>query len=239
MDNLNDKQIEAVQHGRGPLLIAAGAGSGKTKTLVSRLLHLLKTGVPPEKIIAITFTNKAANEMKKRVAQTLGEPSLKDPEKQLFVGTFHSFGVKILKNEASYFKRTGNFTIFDNDDSLSLIKKILKEKDLPKERYNPIAVLGKISNFKSELYPVRNSPPTGPSGAQSAGEISNGVNPQQCSRKILYYSLKLRLYLPGMDSSAGIYFLRAKFQLNVYIYSAFYSPPFPQDRIGVSDTPMF
>jgi DNA helicase-2/ATP-dependent DNA helicase PcrA len=148
---LNEKQIEAVQHGQGPLLIAAGAGSGKTKTLVSRLLHLLKTGVPPEKIIAITFTNKAANEMKKRVAQTLGEPSLKDPEKQLFVGTFHSFGVKILKNEAPYFKRTKNFTIFDNDDSLSLIKKIIKEKDLPKERFNPIGVLGKISNLKSEM----------------------------------------------------------------------------------------
>ncbi|MHB9019278.1 MAG: ATP-dependent helicase [Minisyncoccota bacterium] len=151
MDDLNEKQIEAVQHGKGPLLIAAGAGSGKTKTLVNRLLHLLSLGVPADKIIAITFTNKAANEMKKRVAQTLGERSKQDQEKQLFVGTFHSFGVKILKNEAPYFKRTKNFTIFDNDDSLSLIKKILKEKDLPKERYNPIGVLGKISNFKSEL----------------------------------------------------------------------------------------
>ena len=148
---LNEKQKEAISHGKGPLLIAAGAGSGKTKTLVSRLLHLLKSGVPADKIVAITFTNKAANEMKKRVAQTLSEPSQKDSEKQLFVGTFHSFGVKILKNEAPYFKRTKNFTIFDNDDSLSLIKKILKEKDLPKERYNPIGVLGKISNFKSEL----------------------------------------------------------------------------------------
>ena len=162
MDALNEKQIEAVQHGQGPLLIAAGAGSGKTKTLVSRLLHLLKTGISPEKIIAITFTNKAANEMKKRVAQTLGEPSLNNPEKQLFVGTFHSFGVKILKNEAPYFKRTKNFTIFDNDDSLSLIKKIIKEKDLPKERFNPIGVLGKISNLKSEVAKIEEINPENP-----------------------------------------------------------------------------
>ena len=169
MDKLNEKQIEAVQHGKGPLLIAAGAGSGKTKTLVSRLLHLLKSGVPPEKIIAITFTNKAAKEMRDRISNlqfTISNLKTQKSEKKeggiepvshipfndsLFVGTFHSFGVKILKNEAPYFKRTKNFTIFDNDDSLSLIKKILKEKDLPKERYNPIGVLGKISNFKSEL----------------------------------------------------------------------------------------
>ena len=175
MDNLNDKQLEAVGHGKGPLLIAAGAGSGKTKTLVNRLLHLLKSGVPAEKIVAITFTNKAANEMRKRVALSTnneypptGGTNLRIEKKQEedsnsyirtnslfvdspFVGTFHSFGVKILKNEAQYFNRNKNFTIFDYDDSLSLIKKILKEKDLPKERYNPIGILGKISNFKSEL----------------------------------------------------------------------------------------
>src|SRR3989344_3401155 len=145
MDNLNDKQLEAVSHGRGPLLIAAGAGSGKTKTLVSRLLHLLKSGVPAEKIVAITFTNKAANEMRKRVALSTnneypptGGANLPIEKKQEedsnsyirtnslfvdspFVGTFHSFGVKILKNESAYFNRTKNFTIFDYDDSLSLI----------------------------------------------------------------------------------------------------------------------
>ncbi|MDO8442648.1 MAG: UvrD-helicase domain-containing protein [bacterium] len=169
-NDLNEKQLEAVNHGNGPLLIAAGAGSGKTKTLVSRLLHLLKSGVPPEKIIAITFTNKAAKEMRDRISNLKFEyqnsKQIQNSNNQIsrpisdfgfsasdfpFVGTFHSFGVKILKNEAVYFKRTKNFTIFDNDDSLSLIKKILKEKDLPKERYNPIGVLGKISNFKSEL----------------------------------------------------------------------------------------
>jgi DNA helicase-2/ATP-dependent DNA helicase PcrA len=174
MDELNEKQKEAISHGKGPLLIAAGAGSGKTKTLVSRLLHLLKTGVPPEKIIAITFTNKAASEMRLRATNYLQQTTNdKDPKDKVmplvmgressvvspFMGTFHSFGVKILKNEAPYFKRTKNFTIFDNDDSLSLIKKLLKEKDLPKERYNPIAVLGKISNLKSELAKIEEIDP--------------------------------------------------------------------------------
>ncbi len=149
---LNKKQIEATEHGKGPLLIAAGAGSGKTRTLVHRLLHLLESGIPPEKIIAITFTNKAANEMKRRVLEKISEQKNID---LLFVGTFHSFGVKILKNEVSCptgaFGRTKNFTIFDDDDSLSLIKKILKEKNLPKDRFSPIVILGKISEIKSEL----------------------------------------------------------------------------------------
>jgi len=152
---LNEKQLEAVKHEKGPLLIAAGAGSGKTKTLVSRLLHLLKSGVKPEKIVAITFTNKAANEIKKRVDQYLENSS----SNSLFVGTFHSFGVKILKSESEYFGRTKNFTIFDGDDSLSLVKKILKEKDLSKDRYNPITILGKISNIKDELLEIENINP--------------------------------------------------------------------------------
>ena len=157
---LNEKQLEAVKHGNGPLLIAAGAGSGKTKTLVSRLLHLLKSGIKPEKIVAITFTNKAAKEMKNRVFAS-GEKNLND----LFVGTFHSFGVKILKNESAYFGRTKNFTIFDDDDSLSLVKKILKDKNLPKDRYNPINILGKISDIKSEL---QNPEEMNPETAQEA-----------------------------------------------------------------------
>lgn len=156
---LNEKQKEAVSHGRGPLLITAGAGSGKTKTLVNRLVHLLKSGVAPEKILAITFTNKAAKEMQARATNYL-QPTTNSKDEVVgrrlsvvspFIGTFHSFGVKILKNEANYFKRTKNFTIFDYDDSLSLIKKIIKEKNLSKDRYNPIGILGQISNYKSEV----------------------------------------------------------------------------------------
>ncbi|MCL5017092.1 MAG: UvrD-helicase domain-containing protein [Patescibacteria group bacterium] len=194
MDNLNDKQLEAVQHDRGPLLIAAGAGSGKTKTLVSRLIHLLGSGIAPENIVAITFTNKAANEMRSRVfnshvlpqhasfrqpetrsssphrrsekiqradhADAAAEVSEKSYESQtlenkLFVGTFHSFGAKILKNEADSpngaFGRTKYFTIFDSEDSLSIVKKIIKEKALSKDRFNPISILSKISEIKNEL----------------------------------------------------------------------------------------
>jgi len=170
---LNEKQKEAVSHGNGPLLITAGAGSGKTKTLVNRLMHLLKSGIAPEKILAITFTNKAANEMKSRTIYNLQltidqkdnarmsnvKSKISTSDSSLFVGTFHSFGVKILKNEANYFKRTPNFTIFDYDDSLSLIKKIIKEKNLSKDRYNAIGVLSQISNYKSEMVNIDNLNP--------------------------------------------------------------------------------
>ncbi|MDD5431001.1 MAG: UvrD-helicase domain-containing protein [Candidatus Pacebacteria bacterium] len=146
---LNLKQQEAAEHKDGPLLITAGAGSGKTKTLVSRLLKLLESDVIPEKIVAITFTNKAANEIKKRVAAIK-----KNQNYQPFIGTIHSFGAQIIKQEAPYFGRTKNFTIFDDEDSLSLIKRILKDRDLPKERFNPLAIMAKISDIKSELKDV-------------------------------------------------------------------------------------
>lgn len=161
-ENLNQKQKEAVNHGKGPLLIAAGAGSGKTRTLVSRLCYLLKNGANPQNILAITFTNKAANEMKKRITSstntksTTNERIHKFEKGSLFadgpfIGTFHSFGVKILKNESLYFKRTKNFTIFDDEDSLALVKKIIKEKNLSKEQFNPYVILSKISYVKNEL----------------------------------------------------------------------------------------
>ncbi len=163
--NLNQKQKEAVSHGKGPLLITAGAGSGKTKTLVGRLCYLLKNGINPQNIVAITFTNKAANEIKKRIASLTNTKSTADERIHKFkkdslfadgpfIGTFHSFGAKILKNESSYFKRTKNFTIFDNEDSLALIKKILKEKNLSKEQINPYVILNKISYVKNELLDI-------------------------------------------------------------------------------------
>ncbi|MDD5547938.1 MAG: UvrD-helicase domain-containing protein [Candidatus Pacebacteria bacterium] len=152
---LNEKQKEAAEHKSGPLLITAGAGSGKTRTLVNRVMHLLNLGIKPGEILAITFTNKAADEMRSRILKSkiLPLPKTKSDfqEDFPFIGTFHSFGAKILKSEAPYFGRTKNFTIFDSEDSLSLIKRILKEKDLPKERFNPLAIAAKISNIKSEL----------------------------------------------------------------------------------------
>lgn len=146
--NLNPKQLKAVEHADGPVLIAAGAGSGKTHTLTSRLIHLLKSGILPQNIIAITFTNKAANEMRSRIqAVSLQLPA----SSRLFIGTFHSLGVRILKEEAKLAGRTDNFTIFDEDDSSGLIKKIFEEMNLSKDRFNPYTISNKISQIKNEV----------------------------------------------------------------------------------------
>lgn len=149
--NLSDTQKKAVTHGNGPLLIAAGAGSGKTKTLTSRVLHLLEKGVNPESIIAITFTNKAAKEMRNRIYGKLAEkPNVKQP----FIGTFHSLGVRILKEEFALVNRTPFFTIFDDEDSSSLIKSIMKEMQLSGDRFSPYAVMAEISRIKNNLLDI-------------------------------------------------------------------------------------
>src|SRR3989344_4570292 len=145
--DLNPKQQEAVEHKEGPLLIAAGAGSGKTRTLTQRLMHLIASGVNPENIIAITFTNKAANEMRIRISNDKSQI----PNHKLFVGTFHSLGARILKAEAKYLDRNLNYVIYDDDDSMSLVKKIAKELDLSKDQFNPAVIQAVISKTKSEL----------------------------------------------------------------------------------------
>lgn len=148
IEGLNNKQKEAVNHDVGPLLIAAGAGSGKTKTLTSRIIRLIESGIAPEKILAITFTNKAAEEMRRRIwSKELGIRG-----NEMFVGTFHSLGARILKAEAAYWDRTANYTIFDEDDSMSLIKKVTKAMDLNKEQYPPTMVRAIISKTKDELW---------------------------------------------------------------------------------------
>lgn len=134
--------------------MAAGAGSGKTKALTSRLRALIERGVRPEKIVAITFTNKAADQMRERV---FGVDAPKPKGSELptpgmpFIGTFHALGWRILKKELSYTGRRSGFSILDGDDSLSLIKKICKAMDLPKERFKPSALLNAVSDIKSEL----------------------------------------------------------------------------------------
>lgn len=164
-NQLNEIQSSAVQHKNGPLLIAAGAGSGKTKTLTSRLLHLLESGVDPRQIIAITFTNKAAKEMKSRIMnnesgimnnEIINKNNLIHNSKFIipFIGTFHALGVQILKEEAPLVKRTSNFTIFDEEDSSSLIKSIIKEMQLSTDRFSPYAVIGQISRIKNELLDI-------------------------------------------------------------------------------------
>src|SRR6187200_2566143 len=125
LSGLNERQREAVLHKDGPLMIVAGAGSGKTKVLTTRIAHLMAYhGVDSFNILALTFTNKAAAEMKERVERTLGNTEARN----LYIGTFHSVFARILRAEASKLGYPSNFTIYDTDDSRSLLKTIIKEQ---------------------------------------------------------------------------------------------------------------
>ncbi|MDO5393352.1 MAG: 3'-5' exonuclease [Mycoplasmatota bacterium] len=147
LENLNDKQKEAILYNDGPLLIIAGAGAGKTKTLTTKIAYLIEEkNVNPHNILAITFTNKAAKEMKDRLYLLIG-----DLAKKLQVSTFHSFGLKLLRenyNELGYDK---NFVIMDSDDSLTVVKKIIKDMGYDPKIYNPRAIRNKISSCKNEM----------------------------------------------------------------------------------------
>ena len=146
LDNLNDKQKEAVINIDGPMLVLAGAGSGKTKVLTTRVAYLIEQGVSPFNILAITFTNKAANEMKERVTNLVGNNA-----KMIQISTFHSFGLSIIKKHYKELGFKSNFTILDSDDSLSTIKRILKDMNLDTKVYSPKFIRNKISSCKNEL----------------------------------------------------------------------------------------
>ena len=143
MNTLNKEQLEAVNHLEGPCLVMAGAGSGKTKVLTTRIVHLLEEGIEDYNILAITFTNKAAKEMKDRVTNMFGEISS-------FIGTFHSFGLTILRRYYDKCDLEKNFTIIDSDDSLAIIKKILKAENLDPKKFSPYTIRNKISFIKNE-----------------------------------------------------------------------------------------
>ena len=146
-DTLNDRQCEAVKHTEGPLLITAGAGSGKTKVLTCRIAHLLELGVAPYRILAITFTNKAAKEMKERVTNLVGAQA-----DSIWLSTFHSFCAKLLRFEIDGFHGyTRNFTIYDSSDQLVLVKDCLKKLNLDDKQFTPRSVLGTISSAKNIL----------------------------------------------------------------------------------------
>lgn len=146
-DTLNDRQCEAVKHTEGPLLITAGAGSGKTKVLTCRIAHLLELGVAPYRILAITFTNKAAKEMKERVTNLVGAQA-----DSIWLSTFHSFCAKLLRFEVDGFHGyTRNFTIYDSSDQLVLVKDCLKKLNLDDKQFTPRSVLGTISSAKNVL----------------------------------------------------------------------------------------
>ena len=147
LDNLNDKQKEAVFYNDGPLLIIAGAGAGKTKTLTTKIAYLIEDkNVHPYNILAITFTNKAAKEMKDRLYGLIG-----DLAKKLQVSTFHSFGLKLLRENYALLGYDSNFVIMDSDDSLTVVKKILKDANYDPKIYNPKAIRNKISSCKNEM----------------------------------------------------------------------------------------
>ena len=147
LSKLNDKQREAVMETDGPILVLAGAGSGKTRVLTTKVAYLvLDKDVLPENILAITFTNKAAKEMKERVHKMLGSDSYR-----IQISTFHSFGLLLVKENYDKLGFDKNFTILDSDDVLTIIKRILKDMNLDPKVYNPRAIRNKISSAKNEL----------------------------------------------------------------------------------------
>ena len=151
LDELNEAQREAVLQKEGPMIIIAGAGSGKTRVLTYRIAHLMQNGVDPFNILSLTFTNKAAREMKSRIAGVVGPSEAKN----LWMGTFHSVFARILRSEADKLGYPSNFTIYDSQDSVRLISSIIKELQLEKDKYKPKQVLGRISQFKNSLITVR------------------------------------------------------------------------------------
>ncbi|RYY60223.1 MAG: ATP-dependent DNA helicase [Chitinophagaceae bacterium] len=147
LSGLNERQKEAVLHINGPLMIIAGAGSGKTKVLTTRITHLMATGVDSFNILALTFTNKAAKEMKERVERILGN----NEARNLYIGTFHSVFARILRSEAPRIGYPSNFTIYDTDDAKSVVKAVVNELQLDDKHYKPNQVYNRISSAKNAL----------------------------------------------------------------------------------------
>ncbi len=147
LDNLNEAQHLAVVNFEGPSLIIAGAGSGKTRVLTYRIAHLLKNGVPPSSILALTFTNKAAREMKERIASVVG-PNV---ARYLWMGTFHAIFSRILRAESSLIDYPSTFTIYDTQDAKSLLRTIIKSLNLDENSYKPGVVMNRISAAKNNL----------------------------------------------------------------------------------------
>lgn len=144
LNGLNDRQKEAVSHINGPCLVIAGAGSGKTKVLTTRIANLIDSGIPSYNILAITFTNKAAKEMHERLEKLV-------PDNNAFVGTFHALGVRIIRENAPLLGLDRSFSIVDSDDVLSIIKKIIKDNGYDPKLTTPAYIRNKISNIKNEM----------------------------------------------------------------------------------------
>src|SRR5512143_2491654 len=146
LHQLNPAQREAVQALDGPVMIVAGAGSGKTRVLTYRAAYLIEQGVAPESILALTFTNTAADEMKSRIVSLVGERS-----RTIWMGTFHSILARVLRFEAEHLGYTRSFTIYDTDDSLAAIKAIMENLGLPQQQFSPQEIRARISRAKNSM----------------------------------------------------------------------------------------
>ena len=146
LEDLNNNQRSAVQHINGPIMVIAGAGSGKTRVLTYRIAHLIRSGISTHNILALTFTNKASKEMSKRIEEIEGLPF-----NSLWIGTFHSVFSRILRFESDLLNYPPSFTIYDTDDSKNLIKSIIKELQLDKETYKPGVIRSRISTLKNNF----------------------------------------------------------------------------------------
>ncbi len=151
LKGLNEPQLEAVTTLQGPLMVLAGAGSGKTRVLTMRIAHLITNGVDPFNILALTFTNKAAREMKDRIAKVVGNSNARS----LWMGTFHSVFARILRSEGHYLGYPSDFTIYDTQDSLNVLKKAMKDLNIDTELYKPKKVQSRISSYKNNLITVK------------------------------------------------------------------------------------
>src|SRR5580698_3786326 len=148
ISELNEQQKEAVLHKDGPIMIVAGAGSGKTKVLTTRIAHLMSAhGIDAFNILALTFTNKAAAEMKERIEKIMGNKEARN----LYIGTFHSVFARILRAEAERLGYPRSFTIYDTDDAKSVVKTVIQELNLDDKHYKPNLVLNRISSAKNGL----------------------------------------------------------------------------------------
>jgi DNA helicase-2/ATP-dependent DNA helicase PcrA len=146
LESLNPEQLEAVEWPSGPLLIFAGAGSGKTRVITFRIARLIRSGIHPSRILAVTFTNKAAREMKERVRQLVGEVA-----GNMWIGTFHSICSRMLRVDGQAIGLDRNFVIYDDSDQLSLIREIFKQKNIDDKSIQPRAVLSEISSAKEKM----------------------------------------------------------------------------------------
>src|SRR5690242_17628355 len=146
LESLNEPQYQGVVNTEGACMLIAGAGSGKTRVLTFRIAQLIRNGVDPFNIMALTFTNKAAKEMRERIEKVVGHDA-----RNLWMGTFHSVFSRILRAEAHHLGYTNNFTIYDTDDSKSLIKSVVKEMGLDETQYKANVVYNRISSAKNRL----------------------------------------------------------------------------------------